>query len=777
MQIENEGIFQHSLTNGINLFLGSGFSVFAKDLNLKPLPTGRALALELADVFGLGELGSLDLPQVCTIIEHTQKDKLRDYLENRFTVSEFDDRYFILDRINVKTIFTTNIDDLIFKVYSRSSSHYLNDLDVRGASFNDRNAIDLVTFHGSVANPIRPFRFGTVDIAASFASDPDRWYTLTQNFQKTPTLFWGYSLGDAGTLQALHPSSVHGRAYKDMWIVLHPSSASSGSLNFFKALKLQIIVADTSEMLDYLSNLSVLADRSNNVSTDETFLNLFHRDRIPAVGTVPVRPIIEFFQGAAPEWSDIFSGQLHQTEHATSLRNVIHSGNHALVIGIPASGKTTLLMQVATNLDIDSYIFWMPSLTPERAKLLGTSLGGAKALVFVDNFTDSIEGFITLIPFSNILLVGADRDYNFEIVSDKIDRKLFTILSVTDLSPVDIQACLDTLPESAARRGEVRDAMNPDFQPSLFEIIEVNLKVPTLKERYLSALIQLERENPLFRDILLMICYCYRCRVPVSMDMMLSYLRGDINGYNEVYSILTKVGEMITDYEGGMMEDAQDYWIARSAIVGEAVISKAQQHALRSMLIRFHNNVSPFRICRYDVFKRYAFDNRLIGRAFPDADQGKQFYEDVFARDGSAYSLQHAALYLSNKKRHTEAFEMIDRAINESGGHIWSIRNSHAIILFRANYDKAQDPFARRQLEQSMNILTECIKADRRKPFHVLTFADQALKFSRVYGDRQSKEYLSAAEKWLNDERRRSPWNKEVARLLPVIKGAISKLK
>ena len=73
---------------------------------------------------------------------------------------------------------------------------------------------------------------------------PDRWYYLTQALESVPTLFCGYSLADAGTLNTLHPSVVGGRELSDKWIVVLPET-DEGTLQFFRALKFQIIESDT----------------------------------------------------------------------------------------------------------------------------------------------------------------------------------------------------------------------------------------------------------------------------------------------------------------------------------------------------------------------------------------------------------------------------------------------------------------------------------------------------------------------------------------------------
>ena len=43
-----------AMHSGINLFVGAGFSVYAKDKNEKNLPTGNKLIEELHTIFGSG---------------------------------------------------------------------------------------------------------------------------------------------------------------------------------------------------------------------------------------------------------------------------------------------------------------------------------------------------------------------------------------------------------------------------------------------------------------------------------------------------------------------------------------------------------------------------------------------------------------------------------------------------------------------------------------------------------------------------------------------------
>src|SRR5688572_4261071 len=101
MKIQNESLFRHSLANGINLFLGAGFSVAASSKG-KPLPVGDGLKTELIDHFKRPKPSALSLPQLCQIIASTQRDALIDFFRNRFHVDDFASEYQSLERASIK---------------------------------------------------------------------------------------------------------------------------------------------------------------------------------------------------------------------------------------------------------------------------------------------------------------------------------------------------------------------------------------------------------------------------------------------------------------------------------------------------------------------------------------------------------------------------------------------------------------------------------------------------------------------------------------------------
>ena len=126
---------------------------------------------ELTQLFGLHP--NLGLPQIATILNSSKKAEFRAYLKSRFTVAGFDPLYRVIERLPIQSIFTTNIDNLLYAIYKDGTTSYLNDLDVRGAKFSDRNAVNLITLHGCVLDDFRELVFDATDMASAYANDPD----------------------------------------------------------------------------------------------------------------------------------------------------------------------------------------------------------------------------------------------------------------------------------------------------------------------------------------------------------------------------------------------------------------------------------------------------------------------------------------------------------------------------------------------------------------------------------------------------------------------------
>lgn len=777
MKIENEDTFKLHLRSGINLFLGAGFSVEAKGIyedRPKAMPVGDALRKEILKTFGRDENSKILLPQLCQIISKTQKTALNEFLRKRFSVVDFSSLYENLERVNLKAIFTTNIDDLIFKLFDASQKYYVNDISLRGPSIVGSSAIDYIALHGSVVYPpTEGLDFSPVELASSFERDKDKWFGYIRRIQETPTLYWGYSMADAGVLQALAKESTNGRERAPAWITLR--SEDDEAIEYYSSLGFQIIIAETSDLLKYFGQLKI----EKTPGAPKRLLDKrFSEYQIPAVSRVPVRTLAEFYLGAEPTWYDIFLGGLYKTRHFSVAQNSIAGGRNCLLIGAAVTGKSTLLRLLANSLSPHLQPLFIEELTPEKARLLQKDIDaeGVKVAAFIDNAADAWEAIEILGKSSNIQIVAAERDYIFDSVAHRFARGKFDIFDVSGLSAIDVQAVLDKIPAGVQRLSirYVQDSLDAESDPTFLEVMDSNIAGHLLTDRFIEALAELKKESPEKHDLLLLACYLYSCRVPTSVDVASSFLSKRLGDPREVYEILKGMGTLLSNYEGSLAETEQAFFVPRSRSVAEAVMRRVGSSDLRRLLIEFHTEVSPTKIPRYDIFRRMAYDANLTTRAFPEWKDGLDFYEKCFDRDGSHSFKQQGAIYLSRKKQYPLAFKWIDDAMAIAGRRAASVRNTYAVIIFNANYDKEssiQDVVT--TLDESMGILQKCYTEDLRKVYHAKVFADQAVKYAKKFpSSPRSSEYLEQASGWLKTELKLRQGDRAINQLLRDLKSA-----
>ncbi|HDR2471497.1 TPA: SIR2 family protein [Enterobacter soli] len=776
MQIQDEALFKHHLYNGINLFTGSGFSVLANGIfndAPKTMPIGDGLRKELLIHFERDPNSVLSLSQLCQILISTKKDELVNFLKTRFTTVNYNGEYDSLDRVNIKSIFTTNIDDLAYKIYENSSKYYLNDIAVRGPSINSSNSIDYIALHGCVRYEDKDFDFSPVEISSSFERDKDKWFGYIDRIQHVPTLYWGYSVSDAGVLQSLAKSTTGGKERAPAWIVLR--SDDKEAKEYYSALGFKIIISETKELLNYFKQLKVINKPDKKVIRAASF---FKEYTVPDKSKMPVRTLGDFYLGAEPTWYDVFYGGLHKNEHFHKIINCIAEGKNAILTGGALTGKTTLLKLLTITSGDFGWPFYIDEISPEKANLLKKEIDteGSKTILYIDNAADAWEAINILKDSENIQIIASDRDYIIDSVAHRFSRKKFTFIDVTGLSYLDVQAVRDKIPAGLKRRRKVK-YFSPDLDvataPTFFEVIDSAIADHSLTERFLDALRSLKIEDPLSQDLLVMCCYLYSCRIPTSVDVAIAYSRKYKLAPEYIQEKMASMGSFLSIYEGSLSDENQDYYVPRSRSVAEAVMHKIPAEEIKSLLLTFHTEVSPTKISRYDIFRRGAYDAGLVGRAFPDWKEGLNFYELASTRDNTHSLKQQAAIYLAHRKQYHLAFSWIDEALSMIGRQNAPVKNTYAVILFLANSDKPLDSEVISSLIESMEILANCYSSDIRKTYHAKVFSDQALKFAlRLPNQPESMQYLDKAILWLETELQLRVSDRTMTRMVAQLKQA-----
>ncbi|AQS94018.1 hypothetical protein BXQ17_08050 [Polaribacter sp. BM10] len=763
MEIELKDSLNKAITNGVNLFLGAGFSIYSKDIKGNNLPLGNKLSEELISKFKCPPIN--DLSKVCTIIDSTDSIGLKNFLVNRFSINEYDSRYESILKINSPRIFTTNIDNLIYKIFEKSNKKYINNIFTDGFCYNDSTCIDYIPLHGCVEDIESKFLFNKQEISSSFRTQKNGWTSLTNAASQLPSIFIGYSLEDVGAIESLFGENTSISTQKEKWILLYKKD--EGTEAYFKALGFNIIIGDTLSFLDYINKIPLKSEKTINEFKDSLHL-IFEQEYVKKANqNNRVRQIDEFFLGSPPIWSDIQFNRIYSTSHLSKILNLVESKKNIIITGIPASGKSTLKLQIANSLKKEHRVFMFENISFNKSEIIKKEVK-QKTIILVDNYTTDTESFLNISQNPHIKLIGFDRYFYVDMSSHRLSKDDFNFYDVSDLNDKDIQSIYNSIPQSI-RKPNLTKKTKVNEVPSIFEIVNYNINKPALSDRYREVLDELNQDDPDLLDLLLLTSYLHSCRVPLSFEVANSFLDNDYQ-YYEVIEMINSLKGMVNEAIGNVIfekSEEQDYYEPRSQVLAETIISQSKYEYFKRMFSKFHTNVPKHQIPNFKTFKRKAYDSFYVNKSYHKWDEGLDFYEEAYFKDKSPFLLQQSAIYLMQKKRFTEAAIQIDKALQSSYKRFFTIENTHAIILFKANINSIDsNSSVRNTLDKSMEILKKCYLEDKRKTYHAITFAEQSISYHIKYPDETSKEYLSIAKGWLNEIEVEKRWNRKSKELL-----------
>lgn len=747
----------------MNLYLGAGFSVYADNETGEKLPLGNEINKHLIDVFGLKTNREYTLSKSCQKIKKDNKDALERLLKETYRVKSFDKMYTGLCRLPIKNIITLNIDNLVERIYEdESSTKIIADNNITGP-LEKNNVVNLYKLHGSVTYPMgSDMSFTDKELTDLFVREPGLFNTVSLKLSSAPTLFWGTSFGDNDSLELICHSEIYSKSATPKWIVVYPSDNVEDTIEDLEDLGFNIVVADTKELMEYLCSLSFAA--STKV---KKYVYREYRENFPAnficnelEHSSVRRPVMDFFSGAEPVISDILSSNVKRTSYFNQILQTIFSKRVTLITGIPGCGKSTLLMQLAFGKEIDGRKFWFNSIIKQEAeKLVRLVKDDKNVTVFLDNLYSNVDAFEVLKGNSNIKLVLAERALNYEYVKRFLSISSDAIVDVSNLAASDIQNICLSMNKSSS---DAIALMEKNENISLLEIVFFASTNAQIKERisgYIKDVAEFKDEK-LKIDLLelyTLVNYTSSCGIPATMDMLYFYFGDLIENYEDIIYALKKMNKIIveTTDEELKIDESQDYLIMRSKLFAEKSIFLIPPEIFAHVLEKFLDKVSPHAIYRYDIFKRKAYDADFTCRAFSKT-RGIQFYEKLLLQNSNPYVRHQYSIFLQRKGDINLAWEQIDRAHTECQKKIFSIANTHAIIMFEKNMaveakNEKELDIQKNTIGRSFSTLEYCLSQDIRVSYHALTYARNAIRYYEKFGkDEFSESYIDSATVQLN---------------------------
>lgn len=421
--------------------------------------------------------------------------------------------------------------------------------------------------------PEKGYIFSKTKIASAYTDQKDDWNNLRSVISNKPILFWGWSFEDSDAIEALYSGRMNSNNNDEKWILLY--NPEEYEIDFYTALGFKIIVGSTLELLKWIQQHNIKRNVVEDADDEKGFY--LKEYSIPQnESQIASYPLVSFFEGDAPRWSYIYSGSLSKTHYYGLVSDYIDKGKDIFVIGIPACGKTTLMMQLLYEYPSNKVKHFLCAPSIQEVNLYLKRLEGKKSILFVDEGFRDYNIVVKLLQQPNVQLVCFDRDYIYESQAYRIRNitNNFEICDITEINDLDARKIIDSIPSEIRNR----ETTIFHYDKTIFSILTKNMRRQRFEVRFGKMVNEFYHQNPIATELFIMICYVHSCGVPVSFDMIFSYLRDITNDYRKMQQYISEIGKIIIQCGDNSFKflnvdfDEQDYYQSRSRYFAELII-------------------------------------------------------------------------------------------------------------------------------------------------------------------------------------------------------------
>ncbi len=637
IRIDREDLFREKLLSGINLFTGAGFSCLS-DIDGNKLPIADELCPEICAKFNLSyEVFGNDLENICAL---ANEDELQDYLRKKFTIYKINEKYMLLNKINLLSFVTTNIDNIIHLAIESGNRYYLKSLTYYGAVRKEHAELCYIPLHGEVMNHEKSLYFGKFDLATADQANSDLFQQATLKLRNTPTLFWGYGFHDSGVLRTIQKLLTYGP--QDIWIQCRPTNEKQ--IKLFEGLGCNIIVSDTEQLFEWIDkNIS-----EENLSRDKIDLkqNLsLKKFFVPTINQVPAVQAVDYYVKGITQWYSVLTQQAVELDIVNDVYDAYIKNKNIVIIGTDFSGKTTTLMQLALKINTLNKLF-VSNLTPEKSKFIINNLAGTEATIFVDNCEADMVAYKILGQAENIRTIATATDYTFEASKHLLEDLIVKPIYIKDFTQDQARRFYNAIDKTLRQTVFMyKDKDNEKF--SMLEMMLKNINNSLGKDRIRQVLLKVLNSNKSAFETVALAIYLSGNNSSLSTDILFSYF--NCNTYNDIKKYVNEANGLLRELNVSVdfCENDQDYYDVRSKLFlyhGKLLLGEDNELKLSyaEVINRFLRVVSPYKVYRYDLFRRSAYDAKLYYSLFEK--KANDIYARLYDYDLNPYTLQQWAL-------------------------------------------------------------------------------------------------------------------------------------
>lgn len=486
--------------NEVVLFLGAGFSRDATNRLGQPMPLSSDVGHGLWEL--LGYSGAYDGTPLSDMYEAALQSgvpftRLQHFLETNFLTREIPANFDLLSKFFWYRIYTTNIDDLLKRVYDRTDGPRLQILAYPDDEVRERDQglerIQAIYLHGAL--PCRPdqITFSVRQYAKRAIEISPLYQQFVGDYATSPTVFIGTELNEPLFWQHLEArerrlADIPEQRPKSFLISPHISPPKRAQLRAYNVIPIEAFAGDFLNWLNMIlpemppqievlrrtlpSVVALLEAAPSTAASAARDLKDFGQAFHLVPGRMDVRGDRSFFLlGATPRWEDIFRGLDAPRDltdrlfsHTERVANGDDSRRVMALLGTAGSGKSTILRRLAVRLAQSNVATFMtnseefpaPSVIAAAIRALNrpTVLLFDNAEIALGAMAGIVEATEQL-PYPPILII-ASRTNEFDRRSARLEKVAdIADFAVQDLTRGEIVAVIRVLDEQGLL-GELR---------------------------------------------------------------------------------------------------------------------------------------------------------------------------------------------------------------------------------------------------------------------------------------------------------------------------------
>jgi hypothetical protein len=634
--------------NSAVLFLGAGFSIDAINELKTPMPSGRQFAEQLWPLLNIPTpFDNSPLTKVYEVALKTKHEPLRKLLTDTFTCTSYASWYELVPSFFWHRIYTTNIDDLVEKLYKAAKDSPR--LKVINGLFEDNQERNLfltelqyIKLNGNKLDSPDEITFSYLQFSRR-VSENTLWYDqFIRDYSTKTTIFVGTELDEPLMWNALEirGKKVKGAEGRPRSFLVRPNFSALDEINL-KTLNIVPVKATGQEFFEYLINsLKPLPTRQEVLSKTVGFLPAFADDISPSIKkslelfytgfhpvTIPEHPSgtrKSFLLGAAPDWPSIYNNLDARrdcgVEYFKQVAGFLKTDGAVTIAltGYAGSGKSTVLKRLAMEIvAAGTPVFFCENEDTPPFHHFENALATLpyKSVIIIDNIS-SLGSRL----FDFCIACSASAKKHLLIFSERSNKSLGLIRRIRDasasfiewripqLSLGDIDKVIEKLDQNNLL-GELRGLAHPG-RVHAFEIRANKQLLVAMKEatsgRDFDEIIASELNSISVREAqYLYLCTCIATDVEFALTKQQYVACSDSTPAEALAFLKEELNELIISETG-----YQDRLKARHRVIANTIVEKlAIREMLKTAYIRLLQTLShdmsfpPVRSSR--IFKLY----------------------------------------------------------------------------------------------------------------------------------------------------------------------------